>query len=223
MCIIKNIVDMVFSFDQFVRTKYQTVKVSRLLIDSKILLNEFEDVFSALKRSDSGGRVDNQIQQMIVETTTACDALIYKVCSVEASMAKVEEQFEVDMGEKVEVILAQLQKMFHEVVDPANMEAGIRAKEALEAIEDHFSRFESAATDLTNLVTSSAFLRFNSHIDTSILGQVEYNLKLRRSLWELNREVEKTVSELKYVEVRKFDSERVDSFIVSKESKYLFM
>ena len=122
----------------------------------------------------------------ILETNLACENQIVAISNIERDMLKVESKFENMLHEKIERIRVYLDKLYQETIDPSLSTRQMDFSSALNKIGQFQELFDSKRTKLSNLLKSCTFLKFISEADTSIMSQIEFSLKYRRMMWQLD-------------------------------------
>src|SRR3990167_1357828 len=207
----------IVTLHEFTQMKYRSLKISRCLIGARILLNEFDDFFNVVKNSTYGQKVKNEILIKIQDANLACENLINLVCTVESGMTKMEDSFELMLRDKAIKTTDFLEKLYQQIIEPEIMSLDISHIQALEKMSSFQDSYQAKADKLRNLARSSTFLKFQETIDMSLIGQIEYALKYRRILWELNRDLVELVDRIRYVEVVKLKIDEIDQFVALKE------
>jgi Dynein heavy chain, N-terminal region 2 len=197
--------------------KYRSLKISRCLINVRVLLNELEDFFNVVKHSTYGQKVKTEIMLRISDANQACENLINLVCTVESGMTKMEETFESLLKEKSIKTNDFLEKLYQQIIEPEIMSLDKSHIQALNKMNSFQEAYQAKADKLRNLARASIFLKFEQNIDMSLIGQIEYALKYRRILWELNRDLVELVDRIRHVEVVKLKIDEIDQFVGLKE------
>lgn len=197
--------------------KYRSIKIARCLINVRVILNEFDDYFSVVKNSTYGQKLKTEIITKITEANQACENLINLVCSVESGMTKMEDSFELLLRDKAIKTTDFLEKLYQQIIEPEIMSLDISHIQALDKMSAFQESYQLKADKLRNLGRASIFLRFQENIDMSLIGQIEYALKYRRILWELNRDLVELVDRIRYVEVVRLKIDEIDQFVGLKE------
>ena len=152
----------------------------------------------------------NDLYQRISETNLLCETLIGAICSIDRNMGKVESKFELTIHQKLEKILAFLNKLYQEVIDPELTSRNLDHQSALHKLDEFGKVFGKKAEKLDFLVKSCIFLKFNNTVDTSILGQIDFSLKYRRMLWEMDQSLAELFSQIRFTEVRKLKIDELE-------------
>lgn len=208
------------SLEDFVLMKYREIKISRCLINTRLLLNEFDEILTIMKQTSYGSKIASELLSRVVEANMICEQLINTICGVEASLTKLEDKFEIILKEKVEKTTAKLNELLQDVIDPSLMETTMEVSLAEEKIKSLSERFEKYSGKLDDLVQSCKFLQFEIVIDTSLVGQVELCLKYRRMLWELTSDIETLKTSINKTAVKMLPKKDIDEFIGKKQSKH---
>ena len=202
---------------EFTQMKYRSIKVARCLINVRVILNEFDDYFGVVKNSTYGTKLKTEIITKITDANQACENLINLVCSVESGMTKMEDSYELMLRDKAIKTTDFLEKLYQQIIEPEIMSLDISHIQALDKMTAFQESYQVKADKLRNLGRASTFLRFQETIDMSLIGQIEYALKYRRILWELNRDLVELVDRIRYVEVVKLKIDEIDQFVGVKE------
>ena len=208
----------VSSLFEYVKLTYHVVKMSRQVVNTKVLLNEFDDIYHAIKQSSIGARLSSDVYQKILDASLLCDNTINKICGIEASLQKVHDGYEKVLKMEIEETIEGLTRLFNEVVDGSLMAVEAGGDESLEALEKLHQRFTQEAEKLDNHFKCSTFLQYDElHVDASITGQIDYNIKYRKLLWQLHRDCVRLADDMRYMDVKRFDIKKIDQFLHAKE------
>lgn len=210
--------ESIVSFEDFVQMKYREIKVSRCLMNTRLLLNEFDEVLTIMKQSSYGNKIAGEWLPKVVEANVLCEQLVNTVCGVEATLTKLEDQFEDILRGKVDKTIGRLNELLQDVIDPSLMEVDLEMAVAQKTMKSLSERFEKYSGRLDDFSKFSQFLGFEIVIDTSLASQVELCLKYRRMLWELTNDIEILKSSINKTMINLIPKKEIDEFIAKKQS-----
>lgn len=210
--------ESIVDFIDFVTMKYREIAISKCLIATRLLLNEFDEIMCIMKSSTYGSKMANDHHSRVMEANSLCESLINTISGIESSMNKLEDQYEKILEEKVESTLRNLNELLQDVIDTELIETSIGTVQAMAKIESLYERYEKYAQKLTDLIKSCKFLGFSVIIDNSIVNQIDLSLKYRKQLWELTINISKMKDSIGHVEVVKLNISEIDNFIAKHQT-----
>jgi hypothetical protein len=212
--------ESIVSFKDFVQMKYREIKVARQVMDTRILLNEFDEILNIIKASQYGIKTAAEIHPRVYETNMACEGLVNAVCGMEAALTKLEDQFEGILKTKVDKTLDKLNALFQDTIDPELLLMNEDASKPIAKIASLQQLFEKEAAKLEGLKNSCRFLEFDIVIDSTVVSQIELSLKYRTILWELIKDIQKLKLDISHLEISQIKVDDLDKFIKQK-SKHM--
>lgn len=198
--------------------KYREITISRSLINTRLLLNEYDEIMIIMRKSTYGSKMAGEQHSRVTEANVLCEGLINTISAIESSMTKLEDQYEVILTEKVDKTLKNLNDLFQDVIDTELIETGITIDQAMTKMESLYERYNKYSGKLKDLVKSCRFLDFSVLIDTSIVTQIDLSLKYRKMLWQLTREIQELKDSIGHVEVQKLNIAEIDEFIAKNQT-----
>jgi hypothetical protein len=208
--------ESIVSFKDFIRMKYREIKIARQLMDTRILLNEFDEILTVVKASPFGVKNAGEIHPRIYETNVSCEALVNTVCAMESSLTKLEEQFEAILKGKVEKTLDKLNSLLQDTIDPDLLMMSDDPAKPLAQLAVLQQRFEKDSSKLEELKRNCKFLDFDITIDSSVVSQIELSLKYRNMLWELIKDIKNLKTSINHLEIGQIKVDDLDKFIKNK-------
>jgi hypothetical protein len=208
--------ESIVSFKDFVQMKYKEIKVAKQLMDTRVLLNEFDEILNVIKNSQYGIKSAAEIHPRVYETNMACEGLVNTVCSMESSLNKLEEQYEGILKSKVEKTIDKLNSLLQDTIDPELLLLSDNIEVPQGKIMELQKVFEKEAGKLEELKNSCKFLDFDIVIDSTVVSQIEMSLKYRSMLWELIRDIKKLKSDISHLEINQVKVDELDKFIKQK-------
>lgn len=208
--------ESIVSFKDFVQMKHREIKIAKNLIDTRVLLNEFDEILNVIKASQFGVKNANDLHLRVTETNMACEVLINLVCSMESALTKLEEKFEVILKNKIDKTLDRLNALLQETIDPELLVMNTDPSQPLGKIARLQERFEKESIKLEELKNNCTFLGFDIVIDSTVVSQIELSLKYRSMLWEMLKDIQTLKSRINHLEISSIKIEELDAFIKKK-------
>lgn len=208
--------ESIVSFKDFVQMKYKEIRVARQLIDTRILLNEFDEILSVIKANQFGVKNAAEIHPRVFEANLACEGLVTTVSSTDASLTKLEDQFEGILKTKVEKTLDKLNDLLQDTIDPDLLVLTEDTRVPLAKIAELQERFVKQSAKLEELKNSCRFLEFDIVIDSTVVSQIETSLKYRTLLWDLIKDIQKLKKDINHLQIIQIKVDDLDKFIKQK-------